>query len=120
MSVDKSQLKRQAKADLVHDALHELSCSDIEVPTKQVHSKAEANLAHNCGSMLAHKLIWELEAGEDLGEDLGLHHHLRHVHAVLGNLGQGTADLPLQLRLLIQHEGSQIGHSTCTTVKDCK
>ena len=63
--------------------------------------------------MLAHKLIREVEAGEDLREDLSLHHHLCHVHAVLGNLGQGTAHLPLQLGVLVQDQGGQVGNSTC-------
>ncbi len=72
-----------------------------------------AYLSDHSGSMLAHKLIRELEAGEDLGEDLSLHHHLRHVHTVLGNLSQGTAHLPLQLGVLVQHQWSQIRHSAC-------
>lgn len=73
-----------------------------------------ADLTHDSGSMLAHKLIGELEASEDLREDLGLDHHLSHVNAVLGNLGQGTAHLPLQLGFLLQHQGSQVRHGTCT------
>ncbi len=63
--------------------------------------------------MLAHKLIRELETGEDLREDLSLHHHLCHVHAVLGNLCQGAAHLPLQLGVLVQDQGGQVGNSTC-------
>jgi len=63
--------------------------------------------------MLAHKLIRELETGEDLREDLSLHHHLCHVHAVLGNLCQGTAHLSLQLGVLVQDQGGQVGNSTC-------
>lgn len=72
-----------------------------------------ADLSHGGGSMLAYNLVRELEAGEDLGEDLGLHHYFGHVHAVLGNLGQCTAHLPLQLGLLLQNQGSQIRHGTC-------
>ena len=65
--------------------------------------------------MLAHKLIRELEASEDLGEDLRFHNHFSHVHAVLGDLGQGAAHLPLQLGLLVQYQGSKVGHGTCTS-----
>ena len=72
-----------------------------------------AHLAHDSGGMLAHKLVRELEAGEDLGEDLSLHNHLRHVHTVLGDLGQGAAHLPLQLGVLVQHQGGQVRYSTC-------
>ena len=39
------------------------------------------------------ELVGELEAGEDLGEDLGAHHHLGQVHAVLGDLAEGAANL---------------------------
>ena len=74
-----------------------------------------ADLSHNGSSVLAHKLIWEFEAGENLGEDLSLHHYLSHVHAVLGNLGQCTAHLPLQLGLLLQYQGSKVRHGTCTS-----
>jgi hypothetical protein len=43
--------------------------------------------------MLLDKLVWELEAGQDLGEDLRAHHNLGQVHAVLGDLAEGAAHL---------------------------
>lgn len=45
------------------------------------------------GGVLLDKFVGELEAGEDLGENLRPHHHLGQVHAVLGNLAQGAAHL---------------------------
>jgi hypothetical protein len=49
--------------------------------------------AHQCSCVFLHKLIRVSEACEALGEDLCLHHHLRQVHRVFGNLAQDTAHL---------------------------
>lgn len=58
------------------------------------------------------KLVGVLEAGEDLGEDLCSYHHLCQIHAVLGDLAERAADLALELGVLVDHQGCQVGNGT--------
>jgi hypothetical protein len=55
------------------------------------------DFANQSGGILAHHQIHVLEAGEDLRENLGLHHHLGQVDRVLGDLRERAAHLALQL-----------------------
>lgn len=50
-------------------------------------------LADASGGILANVQIRVPEALEDVGEDLGLHHHLGKIHGVLRDLAQAAAYL---------------------------
>lgn len=54
--------------------------------------------------------VWYLEAVEEVGEDLGLHHHLSQVDRVLGDLGQRGRHLPLELGVGVHDQGRQVRH----------
>ena len=53
------------------------------------------DLPDECGHVLLDVLVGILETREHGREDLGLHHHLRQVHRVLGDLGQRGEHLAL-------------------------
>jgi hypothetical protein len=62
----------------VHDVVDERAHAVADDQSRQLH-RVLGNLAHDSGRMLPNEVVVMLEAGQDLGEDLGLYNHLSHV-----------------------------------------
>lgn len=83
---------------IIHQATHAAVAHD---QLRQL-GRVLGDLTNDRRRVLADQIVRELEAGEDLGEDLRLDDDLGQVHRVLGDLGQGAAHLALELGVLIE------------------